>query len=91
MKKIIMSLAIIFVFASIVFCGYIENHYTREATVCKIENNIITFTDPQGNFWEWEEEKENDFIMGQKVKLYMSTNYTIDTIEDDIIKKVSIK
>lgn len=91
MKKIIMSFAIIFVLVSIVFCGYIESHYTREATVCKVENNIVTFTDPQGNFWEWEKEKEDDFIMGQKVKLHMSTNYTIDTIEDDIIEKVSKK
>lgn len=82
-----MSLAILFVLACFVFCGYIENHYTRKATVYTVENNIITFIDEQGNYWKWEEEEES-FVTGESVKLRMFNNYTINEITDDVIIKV---
>ena len=90
MKKMIMVLAIVFILFGYVFCGYIENHYTREARVSTIENNTITFIDKNNNKWTWEEADCENFIMGQPVKLVMSTNYTLDTIDDDIITKVKI-
>ena len=88
-KKASVFCLIVLLFISFLFCSYFESHYTREAKVCRVEENVIIFTDTQGNFWECEKEEDGDsFIMGESVKLKMFNNYTINESTDDVITKV---
>ena len=88
-KKTSIFCLIVLLFVSFLFCSYFESHYTREVKVCRVEQDIIIFTDTQGNFWEWEKKENGDsFIMGESVKLKMFNNYTINESTDDVITKV---
>ena len=93
MKKrfFIQSIALIFgfIFLAIVI-DKIDSTYTREAKVNSIEGNIITFEDTNGNFWEWEQEKE-DFQIKEKVTLIMDTRGTDTNIRDDEIVRIKRK
>lgn len=66
--------------------GYIETHYTREAKVVSIENEIIVVEDKIGMLWEFE---GDSFEINDDVKMKMFNNYTDETIKDDEI--ISIK
>ena len=67
----------------------IDTRYTRQAKVNSIEQNVITFEDENGNFWEWEkEEKEREYKVKEKVSLIMNTKGTDTEIRDDEIIRV---
>lgn len=67
----------------------IDTRYTRQAKVNSIEQNVITFEDEDGNFWEWEKgEEEKEYKVKEKVSLIMNTKWTDTKIEDDEIVRV---
>lgn len=67
--------------------GYEEDHYTREATVTDINNEIIYVTDTKGYLWSFE---SSEFNIGDEVKMLMCANHTGD-ISDDIIEEVVLR
>ena len=68
--------------------GNYEHHYTREAEVVEVSDDLIVVEDNCGYLWEF---YGNDYEVGQQVKMKMFTNYTHDTIFDDEIEKVEIR
>lgn len=68
--------------------GNYEHHYTIDAEVVKISDDLIVAEDNRGYLWQF---CGNGYEVGQKVKMTMFTNYTHDTIFDDEIEKVKIR
>ena len=68
--------------------GNYEHHYTREAEVVEVSDDVIVVEDNCGYLWEF---YGNGYEVGQQVKMKMFTNYTHDTIFDDEIEKVEIR
>lgn len=68
----------------------VDNTVVRDAQVYQMDNEVVTFEDSVGNLWDWEIEKGENFEEGQKVRLVMNTNGTIDTAEDDVILKIRL-
>lgn len=93
MKKrfFVQSVALIFsfIFLAIVI-DKIDSTYCREAKVNSIEGNTVTFEDSNGNFWEWEQTREQ-FQIKEKVTLIMNTKGTDLKIQDDEIVKIKRK
>ena len=87
-----------FIIGFVVFCfafillpgiaGNYEHHYTREAEVIEVDDDLIVVEDNSGYLWEF---YGNGYEVGQQVKMKMFTNYTHDTIFDDEIEKVEIR
>ena len=67
--------------------GTYEATYSRLVTCTNYENDIYTFTDNQGNDWEWEKEEKDNFEVGKVYRLIMDDNHS-SSIYDDIIKKI---
>ncbi len=63
--------------------SYIATHYTRDAVVDSIEDNVVTFVDTCG--YTWEAADVDNIVEGQTVVLKMHTNHTDSIISDDII------
>ena len=68
--------------------GNYEHHYTREAKVVEVSDDLVVVEDNCGYVWEF---YGNGYEVGQQVKMKMFTNYTHDTIFDDEIEKVEIR
>ena len=68
--------------------GNYEHHYTRDAEVIEVDDDLIVVEDNCGYLWEF---YGNGYEVGQQVKMKMFTNYTHDTIFDDEIEKVEIR
>ena len=70
------------------FVGRIESIYTTDAKVVKINRteDFISFEAEDGNIFDIYYEK--GFTEGQRVKLVIDDNLTIEDKEDDIILKV---
>ena len=68
--------------------GNYEHHYTREAKVVEVSDDLVVVEDACGYEWEF---YGDGYEVGQQVKMKMFTNYTHDTIFDDEIEKVEIK
>ena len=83
--KDVMRLALVVIM--MIFGLSVANTYSREATVEKIEDNIVTFIDTTDNEWEWELEEGEKYQENQKVKLIMSNLDTVN-ITDDIILRI---
>ncbi len=82
--KTLKKIAIItFVIALFYFSAWIESHYTRKATVIKIENNVVTVIDDSNNIWDFEGE---NFYINDEVELLMNNSQTDCYIFDDIIE-----
>ena len=84
MKKLLVTMI-----TSVCFIGAFSiyeksNIYTRQAVVDNINGNLITFCDNCGYMWEWEEDVEKSYTVGEKVILRMDDMNTI-TIYDDVI------
>lgn len=62
--------------------------YSRTAYVEQVGGGVVRFIDGHGNLWEWEEEENESFHLGEKVKLTFHNNHTDEIVEDDIILKV---
>lgn len=92
MKKILVNtiLPILAIIAFVVVLGrvgYWENHYTTTATVVDIKNENILIEDETGNLWECLFD-ENDFVIGNTVKVTMFNGHTDLDIYDDEIEKM---
>ena len=89
MKKTLAAAAVIIIF---VLCqgiiGNYETHYTREVYVTEVDGDKITTEDNGGNLWEFYSNEE--YTIGQKLKLKMFTNYTDNDIYDDEVLDVQI-
>lgn len=88
--EFIFSLAV-FLLVFIVLPGIVGNyeyHYTREAEVVEVSDELVVVEDNCGYLWEF---YGDGYEVGQQVKMKMFTNYTHDTIFDDEIEKVEIK
>ena len=68
--------------------GNYEHHYTRDAKVVEVSDDLVVVEDACGHEWEF---YGDSYEVGQQVKMTMFTNYTHDTIFDDKIEKVEIK
>lgn len=68
----------------------VDNTITRDAQVYQINDEIVTFEDSVGNLWDWEIEEGESFEEGQKVRLIMDMNETVDIVEDDVILKIRL-
>lgn len=80
---VIMLLVII---TTVIITSHIESHYTKEAIVQSVEDNIVVFVDNMG--YTWEASEIENITEGQIVELKMFTNHTNDIINDDIIKSI---
>ena len=63
--------------------GTIETHYFLKATVSAVVLDEIKVIDENGDTWVFE---GDNFAPGDKIKLYMNTNFTDHTKEDDIVE-----
>lgn len=79
-KRTMMLITIILL---LVLSSYIDTHYTRDARVDSIEDNVVTFIDTCG--YTWEATDVDNIVEGQIVVLKMHTNHTDSIISDDII------
>lgn len=68
--------------------GNYEHHYTRNAEVVEVSDDLIVVEDNCGYLWEF---YGDGFEVGQKVEMKMFTNYTHNTIFDDEIEKIKIR
>lgn len=68
----------------------VDNTVVRDAQVYQMDNEVVTFEDSVGNLWDWFIEEGETFEEGQKVRLVMDTNGTINTAEDDVILKIRL-
>lgn len=86
MIKVAFRITIIVGFLGVIgFGGRLENHYTREMVVTKVENNKVTLLDNTDNTWIL---FDDGYETGEKLMVTMHTNYTINNIKDDRIVKV---
>lgn len=87
-RETIKSIALLLIIIAC-FCvgSYVETHYTREATVVKVANNIVTVVDKCGYRWQF---KGDGFKLDDEVKMTMDTMRTDFDISDDEIQKVKI-
>ena len=69
------------------WCLWYETHYTREATVIDVTDNIITVVDRCDYTWSFE---GDGFNVGDEVKLMMNTMHTDSNIFDDEIEDVKM-
>ena len=70
--------------------GTWEAEYSR-LTICtnySYTKQVYTFTDNNGNDWEWERELLDDFEVGKAYRLIMDDNHSPSNIYDDTIKKI---
>ena len=84
MKKIFLLIGFI---GFVGLIGSFETTYSRQTVCTNLTSEIATFTDINGNNWDWELEKGNFFQLGKNYKLIMNTNGT-SSIYDDQIKKI---
>lgn len=68
----------------------VDNTVVRDAQVYQMDNEVVTFEDSVGNLWDWEIEEGESFEEGQKVRLVMDMNGTVDIVEDDVILKIRL-
>lgn len=68
----------------------LDSYVVREGYIKTIEGETIKIIDTSGTMWEWEEEKEGKFNKWDNVKLIMDNNNTLDTLEDDVILRITI-
>lgn len=83
------TLLILIFIITLAICGNIERHYTMEATITGIENEMIIFEDKQGHIWRWIEYEE-ELTEGQKVKITFFDKGTENNRKDDEIIKYKI-
>ena len=69
------------------FCGYIETHYTRQATVIEVNGDVITVEDNCGYLWDF---GGDGFTVRDNVSMKMYNNTTDNIIKDDEIINVII-
>lgn len=95
MKKNNVRMIIVLVF-SYLFCIGIGKALTKiDSTVLqngyvqKVEDNIVTIVDVNGNKWEWEQEGKENFHKMDSVKIIFNNQNTKD-VKDDVILKIKV-
>ena len=83
-KNITLMMIVVVMFC---WCSWYETHYTREATVIDVTDNIITVVDKYDHTWSFE---GNGFNVDDEVKLTIDTMHTDSSIYDDEIENVKI-
>ena len=83
-KNITLMIILVVIFC---WCSWYETHYTREATVIDVTDNIITVVDRCDYTWSFE---GDGFNVDDEVKLMMNTMHTDSNIFDDEIEDVKI-
>ena len=78
------AIAIVIVFAILItIVGYVECHYTQDATITALEeNNEVVFVDARGEEWSF---FGDGYEVGQEVKVTFYTNHTDGCIYDDVV------
>ena len=72
------------VFATLIaMVGYVECHYTQDATITALEeNDEVVFVDARGEEWSFFGE---GYEVGQEVRVTFYTNHTDRNIYDDVV------
>ena len=78
------AIAIVIVFATLIaMVGYVECHYTQDATITALEEDgEVVFVDARGEEWSFFGE---DYEVGQEIKVTFYTNNTDGYIYDDVV------
>ena len=84
MRKAITTIIITVIMLTMFYAStWIAAHYTREATVIEVNDNIVTVVDDTNNFWSFE---GTDFNVNDKVTMTMdSMNTDLNIYDDEII------
>ena len=84
MRKTITTIIITVIMLTMFYASaWIEAHYTREATVIEVNDNIVTVVDNTNNFWSFE---GTEFNVNDKVTITMdSMNTDLNIYDDEII------
>ena len=95
MKTTIQGIMVTLIFlAGVMLTSYSDNHYTRQGTVTDIQENVIEITDSNllrdDYIWEWEIESDEEFHIGDNVKMKMFNSLTDNIIKDDEIISVKV-
>ena len=83
-KNITLMMIVVIMFC---WCSWYEAHYTTEATVIDVTDNIITVVDKHDHTWSFEGDGIN---VDDKVNLTMDTMHTDSNIFDDEIEDAKI-
>lgn len=67
--------------------GWYECHYTREAEVIKVENDLVKVKDDAGYLWTF---SADGYRVGDRVEMLMFNNTTDSIIRDDEIEEVKL-
>ena len=67
----------------------IDSYVVRRGCIETIENNTITIVDTSNTLWQYVDEK-GKFNKWDNVKIVINNNNTINTIEDDVILKITL-
>ena len=72
------------VFATLIaMVGYVECHYTQDATITALEeNDEVVFVDARGEEWSF---FGKGYEVGQEIKVTFYTNHTDGYIYDDVV------
>ena len=66
--------------------GNAEHHYNLEGCrVVEVHGTTVVAEDKGGNLWEFDGE---GYTLGARITLKMHTNYTHETIYDDVVVEV---
>lgn len=88
-KKIFATIVVLTVFVGIpILAGTAETHYFKNAVITYVRGNYVVAEDDNG--YEWEFNKEG-FSVDDKVKLYVNTNCTESTREDDVVENMWLR
>ena len=81
------AIAIVIVFATLIaMVGYVECHYTQDATITALEeNDEVVFVDARGEEWSF---FGKGYEVGQEVRVTFYTNHTDGYIYDDVVYTV---
>ena len=89
-KRVVISIIVTTMFVVLfLVCSWYETHYTREAKVIQIDNEIVSVIDKTNNVWQFYRNKE-DVKINDQVKLIMDTMNTDTIITDDTIIQVTV-
>lgn len=71
------------IMASFCVASWNETHYTREATVIEVEDEVITAIDKCGYVWTFE---GDGFKVDDEIEMIMNTMHTDLDVSDDAIE-----
>ena len=85
-EKISFFVALILFVLVLILCNYIETTDIKKATVTKVENEIVTLIDEDGE--EWQVAFDN-FLVGDNVEITINNNHSDKDFSDDKITKIN--